>query len=479
MANALIYNHTLKELILDGNVLGRPGTQSMVASIQRAAGDSRTLAISFNNCDCDKEDRSVFNPASPGGDWIVDLSEPYGRMVVEECIFLATHKRGCSITKISLNSTSLKLVHSQPIHAKSKFNEFDFRRLSKAFANSMSEDGGHRECCTIMQDLTSMFNFFIQKDLISNIVKQIQSNWNLELAKGTVIMDDLADVLIFELFVALFQIADADGSGLVSHEELKDIMRLLGIYLSEDEMQRLMNDFDIDNSGQVSIDEFSNAMVAEFCQTSIPKGELLEATTNRPWEIPDSGKVSLTMNYKVEKPGVFIFLIIPIQQISLQILTFTLHILLIFLFQIFNVLRQEGMTATIYSLRNAKSLEQRNTIFKQIVSSPYFFLNSSHAQMLFSELSNGTDSSIDLIAEILPQIVNETHACIFIDSNLNDLGKLALRVRLGNMYNAYIGNPTGHYRFDLRNSLQRIMAKKMSAVSVSEAAYCEQLVRIS
>jgi hypothetical protein len=125
---------------------------------------------------------------------------------------------------------------------------------------------------------------------------------------------------------------------------------------------------------------------------------LFVCCTGNAWNIPPSGKLTIEMFYKVEKPGIF------------------------------NVLRKDGMTATLYSLKNAKSLDQRNIIFSKVVSSPYFFLNSNHSQMLFDEMSNGTDADLDIIAQILPQIVNEEHVTTFIDSNLNSLGKLALRV---------------------------------------------------
>ena len=48
-------------------------------------------------------------------------------------------------------------------------------------------------------------------------------------------------------------------------------------------------------------------------------------------------------------------------------------------------------------------------------------------------------------------MVSPQHARRFIDSNFTDLGKLALRVRIGPMYNAYLGNTTGHYTFNLKS----------------------------
>jgi hypothetical protein len=62
---------------------------------------------------------------------------------------------------------------------------------------------------------------------------------------------------------------------------------------------------------------------------------------------------------------------------------------------------------------------------------------------------------LDLMANILPQIVNDDHASKFIDTNLNESGKLALRVKIGQLYNSYIGLHTGHYILDLKQIDQR------------------------
>lgn len=48
-------------------------------------------------------------------------------------------------------------------------------------------------------------------------------------------------------------------------------------------------------------------------------------------------------------------------------------------------------------------------IFNHVVNSPFFYMSAIHAQQLFDELSNGSDSAIDLIVDILPSIVNDKH----------------------------------------------------------------------
>jgi Ca2+-binding EF-hand superfamily protein len=132
-----------------------------------------------------------------------------------------------------------------------------------------------------MFTMLEMFNFKIQKPLLMKIVERVKVNWDIQLQQGLVLPDDLADVLMFEIFVALFQIADSDSSGFVSLDELKDIMIMIGIYLPPNELKRVMAEFDVDDSGQIDIDEFSNAMVKEFCQTASPKGFLVDKNTGR------------------------------------------------------------------------------------------------------------------------------------------------------------------------------------------------------
>ena len=421
-----------------------------MASIQRAAGEHRQLDISFNNCDCEKVDNHCFNPSQPTGHYDLDLTTPYGRMVAEECFFLSNYKAGCSITKLEYQPSGgarqvISLVHGDDIGQKGKngFVESEFRSKSKQF-NELILENKLTEAGNVMLTILQMFDFRVQSSLNVKLISQIKVNWLETVNKGLYHESDLADQLMFVMFVALFQLADEDGSGMVSYEELSSIFALLGLNFDEREMTRIRKEFDIDNSGQVDVDEFSNAMVQEFCVVRSPKGVLVEKATGRPWDIPDEGKIKIDIIYKSEKPGAF------------------------------NVMRNEMMAAAIEQLQGASTSEQRQILFKHIVDSPYFFMNAYHAQLLFDEMNPGTDAALDLIMEILPQIVDDRNCIRFIDSNVNLLGKLALRVKVGQIYNAYVGNPTGHYIFDLRKRLQRNGALKLSTISTTESLACER-----
>ena len=248
---------------------------------------------------------------------------------------------------------------------------------------------------------------------------------------------------------------------------------MLGVVLlGEEERKRIQRIFDYDGTGQVRVhsmfspisiftfpheliiphatkykvdmDEFTNAMVQEFCVIKEPKGALIEKTTRMPWNIPSDGIATIEVDYQIEKPGLF------------------------------NVMNNEMMIATLEQLRSLTSSDQRMTVFKHVVNSPYYYMNAGQAQMLFEEMSTNTDGSLDLVVEILPQIVDEVNVIRFLDGNLTDTGKLALRIKLGNMYNAYTGNPTGHYLFDMKIRMHRIAAKKLSTIAVSESNFCRE-----
>ena len=113
LAHSLCYNETLNTLILDGNVLGKVGAQSLVAKMQRAVSNVHRLRISFKNCDCVKEDPYLFNAATPGGSYTVDLSEPYGQMVIEEAFFLGNYRSGCNITKFEYDGEIVELIRAE------------------------------------------------------------------------------------------------------------------------------------------------------------------------------------------------------------------------------------------------------------------------------------------------------------------------------------------------------------------------------
>ena len=59
-----------------------------------------------------------------------------------------------------------------------------------------------------------------------------------------------------------FRVFDKDGSGYVSSSELKLVMNKLGVNFSDDELEEMVLEADIDGDGQVCFEEFYEMMTA-------------------------------------------------------------------------------------------------------------------------------------------------------------------------------------------------------------------------
>ncbi|XP_059090628.1 calmodulin-A-like [Tigriopus californicus] len=59
-----------------------------------------------------------------------------------------------------------------------------------------------------------------------------------------------------------FRVFDKDGNGYVSSTELKFVMSRLGVNFTDDELQEMVLEADIDGDGQVCFEEFYNMMTA-------------------------------------------------------------------------------------------------------------------------------------------------------------------------------------------------------------------------
>ncbi len=256
---------------------------------------------------------------------------------------------------------------------------------------------------------------------------------------------DLQEVFLYEVFFALFVINDVDMSGTMELDEFLETLDSLGKPdFDRDAAKRLMAEHDKDESGSIDANEFGTIMLNEFCRTEMPKGDLVDASTGKPWETPPSGHCVIQLSYQCDVPTLF------------------------------DIGQDYGIDNIIKSIREAKTDDQREILFQNTTSSPYFFLSFDQAQLLFEEMQGLNRLPLDLMANILPQIVNEDQVCKFIETNLNDRGKLALRVKLGQLYNSYVGLHTGHYSIDMKQPDQRNGGRRLGAICVTEGKFCRQ-----
>ncbi|TNV75587.1 hypothetical protein FGO68_gene7648 [Halteria grandinella] len=73
-----------------------------------------------------------------------------------------------------------------------------------------------------------------------------------------------------------FNLFDKDGSGNIDMKEMREAMRALGVYLSKDEVRRMMSSVDTDGNGFIEFDEFKTLM-KDFIKNRNKEDELKRA----------------------------------------------------------------------------------------------------------------------------------------------------------------------------------------------------------
>jgi calmodulin len=88
-------------------------------------------------------------------------------------------------------------------------------------------------------------------------------------------MENLSEEKIAE-FRAAFELFDRDRDGTITTKELGTVMKNLGQYLSESELEEMIKQVDLDGNGTIDFKEFLGLMVRKMKDTDTEE-ELLEA----------------------------------------------------------------------------------------------------------------------------------------------------------------------------------------------------------
>ena len=520
LANALIHNDYLETVVLDGNILGDVGSQAVVAAIQRSSNSNRNLNISFANCDCKLVSSDVFNAANPAGLYTLELSEPYGQMVCEEIIYLGNYRAGCVLNSVEYKAVGsstfkkvnlhrpisksalmqkkcisnqrkfatlmlelverrkklLKLLQSQDgstvrrrsIKESSIADNEDSKTKTRKNPNAktmrrvktieeVSDDGpteldlaeekmskDMKKAADLCKVILEQYDLFPDDSVYISIVNVLLKELERNMANCSRLEDfkeDFTFSALYHVFFAIFELNDTDHSGDMDIEEFLNCILCLGVEFERKYGEKLLRDFDLDQSGFIDNQEFAMIMVNEFCRLDTARDELVDEMAKQAWVIPSSGTVVMDVSYQCELPSIF------------------------------DVSHDEGIMAVIKGIRDVPTEEQREIIFQNATTSPYFFMSAQQALMLFEEMGKNEESRLDVLARVLPQLVSPEQCHRFIDSVLNAEGKFALRVKMGQSYNVFMGLYSGHYTFDLKHSQKRQEGRALAAVWAEEMMY--------
>jgi len=76
-------------------------------------------------------------------------------------------------------------------------------------------------------------------------------------------------------FKEVFSLFDKDGDGTINTTELGTVMRALGQNPTEQEIEQMIEEVDVDGNGEIDFDEFCNLMIKKM-KESEPEEELVE-----------------------------------------------------------------------------------------------------------------------------------------------------------------------------------------------------------
>ncbi|KAH9107123.1 hypothetical protein LEN26_014399 [Aphanomyces euteiches] len=257
LASTVLRSHSLTTLTLDGNNIGHQGGKVLMYSMVNNRSPSG-CTVSMKGCNLNERNRgqSLFDPLEPGGDYMLDCSDPYDNMVASELLRLATFRKGCAFGRIELKPTRdapkksaqpIKLVRREPTRKKSSGT----KTLMDLSFHDMDVNKTGSITLTDLHHVLLELGFHPSLAQTEVLFKKIDAD-----NSGTIDEAELSG----DLFHAVFQLIDANGSGTIDMEELRQAFVLMGAKATERDVEAAMCAYDVDGSGTIEEDEFVELM---------------------------------------------------------------------------------------------------------------------------------------------------------------------------------------------------------------------------
>lgn len=137
-----------------------------------------------------------------------------------------------------------------------------------------------------------------------NHIRQLQEAMNR--TDGT--RDDAEDVMAMtEHLHHIFKLADADGSGALSYEELEVVFKSVNMHLSHFQLQVLMSEMDVNNDGSVSYDEFVPPLADLLLAYKAKNHAIEEKNKREAWALQKANESSPAWMMDVRKTVHFLY----------------------------------------------------------------------------------------------------------------------------------------------------------------------------
>eukprot|EP00918_Siedleckia_nematoides_P002298 GHVU01005223.1.p3 GENE.GHVU01005223.1~~GHVU01005223.1.p3 ORF type:complete len:150 (+),score=37.62 GHVU01005223.1:178-627(+) len=144
-------------------------------------------------------------------------------------------------------------------------NEEQIAEFKEAFSLFDKDSDGTittKELGTVMRSLGQNPTEAELQDMINEV--DVDGNGTIEFVEFLNLMaKKMKDNDTEEELIEAFKVFDRDGNGYISAAELRHVMTNLGEKLSEDEVDEMIREADIDGDGQINYQEFVKMMMAK------------------------------------------------------------------------------------------------------------------------------------------------------------------------------------------------------------------------
>ncbi|ETK90001.1 hypothetical protein F441_06252 [Phytophthora nicotianae CJ01A1] len=442
------------------------------ASVDRGnAAEFSVLSLPVYNA----KSTRIFSPREPAGRYSLNMSDAYDKMIAMELVRLSTTRKGCRFLRIEYKSPTaakraITLIKKENLvveqhkgagahRSDGEETTLETRGLDALFSNVDRDKSGTVDLDELLAVLNQI-GLFPEMESLSAMLEKFDYNRSGFLEEG--------EFSAF-FFHAVFQMIDEDQSGKIDADEVEEAFKMLGIHnYDEKEIENAITTYDISGDGEMEEYEFVEFMKGQLLerikskllgrdegkedddQERAPLVSLLDASTQKPWIIPEDGQLEIDFVYDREAFATNdeAFRQGKISRVGLELL-----------------IRNITEVAT--------SKAEQDDLFHVAMYDSEIRLTAAQAYQILEACHylKPESKKIETIALLLPQMLTAKEAQILVARTLTLMQRCRLKARMGSAYSVVLGNPTAHYSFDLAKLKDRIALNKLAEVAQSEKLF--------
>ncbi len=389
ICSAVLENRSLKNIYFDGNPIGEEGAKA-VMMIPMHIG-TRTI-VSAKDCNITMKDPKFwFDFDKPIREYNLNMSDGYERAI------------------------SLLLLNIVVSHPTYEFEIFEYMERPNAKP--------------VKIELVPTLSYEKMDFFTAAQRKTYESLLKIEAASS-----DIKEA------VRLFQETDEDGSGELDKDEIENLLKKMGLDITQERLDEIFYLYDVDGGGTVELAEFLTFLRTQAAEAKARAHDLASSPIFVPKDHNNSRKY---------KPPLSGFLRMKVIDAFAQKL-------------IFRTMSSADKDCIKHVASNVK--ESALMIFHGIENAK---LRLDEAISLFKTLILDMNDPIALVCKLLPQISSANDARQFINNALggNRIEMLKLKRAMGFALKPILGHPNGYYILDMTKSMDRICLNKLIEIS--------------